>query len=255
MAEKNDETYYMVDGEPYYRVTHMIDTVHGGPKGGMSYWGAKLMADYIEAVTEGTEFETTAEDIYAELLASPFNPNTVKKEAGTRGDKAHGLFEGLILGELRAVQRGSMLWIESPTDFDYVPTSYELGAARAYLDIFAGIEGVLPEQKVVSHKHHYAGRSDVIRAPIIADLKTHKPNDKKEPWAPGYWTDFLQQAAYALARNEETGEEFNEYMVILPTDEGEYLTAHWFIEPEMFLHTVAMFNVLEGAKREQSAKG
>jgi hypothetical protein len=249
-APVEDGTHYVVDGEEYVRVTSVIDTVHGGPKSGMAYWGAGRFADYIEAVTEGTEFETTAEDIYQEFVASPFNPNTVKKAAGQRGDAAHKLFERLINGACSVDTKNGILWVveHDAEGFPaFVPSSYDLGVVRAYLDIFQGIGDVHAEQQVYSDKYKFAGKSDVIRNPICADVKTHNPSTKKDKWAPGYWTDFLQEAAYALAWEEMTGEVLDEYMVILPAEDGSYATAHGYIRPETFLRTLEIYHEITEA--------
>ena len=229
--------FYVVEGEDYVRVTSVINDVMGGPKSGMAFWGAKLMADYMEAMLSNTEYDAPSEEYYEDMLKTQFNPNAVKKAAGERGQQAHDLFEALVLGNLAVDKSGDKLWVVSPDGINFVPTSYDLGVCKAYIEVAQGIDGLLPEQRVYSKSYRFAGKSDLIGGSVVCDVKTHNP--------PAYYTDFVQMGAYSQAWWEMTGQVIDTHIAILPHEDGTYTPYYSYVSPKVFLDCLSIYREMQ----------
>ncbi len=228
--------FYVVDGQDHERVTTVIDAVMGGPKSNMAYWGAELMSQYVEGRLLDTEWDYPAEEWYEDFKATPLNPNAVRDKAADRGKRAHTLFEDLVLGNATCTTNddGSPVWVKhNDEEHAYAVESYDLGVVKAYREIALGIDGLLPEQRVFSKTHRFAGTADLIGGSLVADVKTHKP--------PARFTDFVQMAAYSLAWEEMTGQVIDAHMAILPHEDGTYTAYHSFVDPQVFIDVLNIY--------------
>jgi len=238
-AAGDGDTYEIkLDGETLYlpRVTTIISDVMSQGKSGMAYWGGRLATEFFATMFDSVTDEEDEDEWYAAWKSSEWSPQGQLKVAQDRGKQAHHLFEKLLTREATLLEEGGVLYAEVD-GFRHVPVSYDLAVCKAYRDVFSDIEGLLSEQRVYSVEHGFAGTADLIAGSVIGDLKTHKP--------PARFSDMVQTAAYSLAWEEMTGQHIDHHMVVMAGEDGEYVIAHGFVEPSVFLAVKQVWHAMK----------
>lgn len=170
-------------------------------------WAAKLAAEYMAKVTEGSDAKRIDEAKRQFKLAAD--------EGARAGKLGHAFVEAKLKKEE----------FEYPEDdkdvlvVDSVAQAFE-GFMRDWSPEIVGIEEIL-----YSKTHNFAGTADFIAKVdgklVIGDWKTTNTSRYNPDGI--YPTYFAQLGAYSLAYEEMTGEEVEELMVVnLPKDGGEY---------------------------------
>ena len=226
-----------VDGRTLYlpRVTHIISEVMSQAKSGMAYWGAQLATQYFCTLFDAVTDDDDEDEWWEDFKASPMSPAAQLKEAQDRGTQAHDLAERLFKGEVHVESRDGVLWVVE-SDFEFVPTRYDLAAVRAYQK-FADIDDMRSEERVYSAEYEFAGTADMIAGSVIGDFKTHKP--------PVRFSDMVQESAYGLAWEEMTGQHIDTHMVVLLGEDGDFTVGTGYVDPSVFLAVKEVWHALK----------
>lgn len=251
----DDNHYTMaVNGHPckLNRVTRIINKVTGESKGGMSYWGAKLAIRWSAEV-----FEDVFDEMYTAFKASPYDPNKTKKARGKEGTAAHKVFEHLLSGTSWAeVDINGDVWIEDEDSPAWLAEKYDLGVARAFLDVFSHLdreevrseirlrwfaEGHPDECPDDICTHGYAGTADFVIPVlnVLGDLKTHT--------GPARFPDMLQTAFYTRAYHQMYPDDLiDHHLILLAREDGTYEDFHGFVSEKAVEHALGLYEEMEG---------
>lgn len=181
-------------------VTSIIKGVMGSSGGGMAYWGFKLGAAAAHAEIVGEELEPEAlEAFYTTVKAGPYAPNKQRDKAGSRGNAAHDVLEGLARGTYEILGEDMLRGPNGDFQTD--------GYGRAVISwwMSEAPTTVATEQVLYSLDYRYSGSVDLIAARgtteevVLTDLKTHKPAASN---GPAYPEDRIQVSAYRQAWEE-----------------------------------------------------
>jgi hypothetical protein len=156
-----------------------------------------------------------------------------KESAGGSGSKAHDLIERHIKGKPLEIEQGKISYIDEKTrDLVEITDPLAITGFKAGLAWLAktDIEILECERLVYSEKYFYCGKTDFVGRRngklLIGDFKTGN--------TAGYESEWYQLAAYALAIEEETGDNIEEGLIVhLDKKTGRYKEYHVTIDDDM----------------------